>query len=469
MSNLGLDIAASGIAADTTALDTAAQNLANISTAGYARETVNDAPVEAAVPGGSGQGVLVTAVTQTTSSLYDQLNLAATAGLGFANESAIVSQAVQNAVPEATSSGFQNTLNQFWSDLSSFASEPQSAAAASTVIQDAQNVANGINEMAAQFSATAQQLQSDLEGPASSTTSGGLLAQANQLIKTIAQLNAGIAAGNGGGLDVNALVDSRRAALTKLAGLLNIRTAIQPTGEVTVWSGGIELVQQTNATTLHASGSAANADLAITTTGGLNVPVGGQIGALLQGVDVTIPSYQSQLDNLANSLASTLNPLQAAGVSSGGTPGSANPAIFVDQGSTSTFVAGAGSAATIAVAPALVANPSLISTASPGTIGASIDAGTVQQMAAVGAQANGPDNVYQQLVASVGNDGASANAAQATAQQLSNATTAELSSVEGVNTNEETVHVLQAQQNFQASAQVINAINASFQSLLQAV
>jgi flagellar basal body rod protein FlgG len=44
MTDMGLSIAASGLAADTAELDTASNNLSNINTPGYAAEHVNLSP-----------------------------------------------------------------------------------------------------------------------------------------------------------------------------------------------------------------------------------------------------------------------------------------------------------------------------------------------------------------------------------------------------------------------------------------
>ncbi|MCU1492022.1 MAG: flagellar hook-associated protein FlgK [Acidimicrobiaceae bacterium] len=467
MSDLGLDIASSSIAARDAELATAAQNLSNVSTPGYARETVNLSPLESATVDGAGQGVLVGSVSQATSSLYEQANLVATANLSAANQTASVSSAVQAAIDEPSTTGLQTSLNKFWSDLSTLATQPSNGAATETVVQDAANLATGLNSASSQLAATGTQLQQDLAGTGGST--GGLVGQANTLINQIAKLNAGIAAGAGGGLDVNSLVDSQRAALSQLSGLIGVRTATDQTGQVTVWAGGIELVQGTTANDLQVSGSAANADVSVTSTSGTAVPAGGQIGALLGGVNTTIPALQTQLNKVADSLAASLNPLQAAGTSASGTPGSANPVLFVNGGSATTYTPNGSSAASISVSAALLANPSLLSTASAGTVGASIDPGTTQAMAAVGQKSGGPDDLYAQLIGTIGSQGAAATADQGSAQALSNSTTAELASVEGVNTDEETVNMLSAQRAYQASAQIINAINTSFQSLLQAV
>lgn len=467
MSDLGLAIAASAITADQTELDTAGQNLANVQTPGYARESVGLGNVEPALLDGAGQGVLITGVTAETSSLYEQLNYLSSAGLGAANQSALIASTAQNIIPEPSTTALGAQLNQFFSDLSSLATQPSNAAAADTVVQDAANVANTLSSTSASFTQTSVQLQNDLEGMGSTT--GGLIGQANQLITQIAQLNSQIAQGSTGNIDVNGLRDAQRNDLNQLATLTGIRTQVDSVGMTDVWIGGIQVVSGATGNTLQTSGSALTGNLGISTQTGVAVPAGGQIGALLEGVNTTIPGYQSQLDAVADSLATQVNALQAAGTAANGTPGSANPALFVNGGSTTTYTPGSASASTIAINPALLANPSLLSTAAAGTVGASNDPTTTQEMAAIGSQPGGPNALYGELVATVGDQGSAANSAQTNAQDLANSASSELASVEGVNTNEETVNLLQAQQAFQATAAVVNSINTSFTSLLQAV
>ena len=56
MSDMGLSIAASGLAADTAELDTASNNLSNINTPGYAAEHVNLSPEGRGGPARCGPG-----------------------------------------------------------------------------------------------------------------------------------------------------------------------------------------------------------------------------------------------------------------------------------------------------------------------------------------------------------------------------------------------------------------------------
>ncbi|HTW98893.1 MAG TPA: flagellar hook-associated protein FlgK [Acidimicrobiales bacterium] len=481
MSNLGLDIAASGISAQQSLLDTAAQNLANVSTPGYAQETVNLTTQPSESASGVGEGVLITSVTGQTSDLFESLNDIAAGQLGAANQAQSVQNAAQEAFPEPSTTGLSSQLDQLFSDLSSLATEPSNSAAAATVVQDASQVASTLNSTYQQLATTSSQLLDDLQGTGGSGE--GLLGQANQLINQIAQLNTGIMAGVGGNDSPNGLIDQRRQAVNQLANLLGVTATSQSNGSLTVSLNGVQLVSGTTASDLQTAGGSGGTPLTLQTAGGAAAAAGGEIGSLLTGYNTTIPTYQAQLSGVSDALATSLNALQSGGVSANGTPGPTSSAatgwtgsllpgaLFVNEGSSTTYTTGAASAATIAVNPSLLSDPSLLATASGSSTAGqpTIDATTVQQMAAVGQQSGGPTTLYQSLVGLVGSQTQQANDVQASAQTLSDNATANLSSVEGVDTNTQTVNVLSAQDAYQATAQVISAINDSLQSLLEAV
>jgi flagellar hook-associated protein 1 FlgK len=90
-------------------------------------------------------------------------------------------------------------------------------------------------------------------------------------------------------------------------------------------------------------------------------------------------------------------------------------------------------------------------------------------MAALGQASGGPDDLYQSLVGLVGSQTQAASNEQISAQALTDSTSAELSSVEGVDTNQETVNMLSAQQAYQAVAAVVNSSTTALNALLQAV
>jgi len=160
----------------------------------------------------------------------------------------------------------------------------------------------------------------------------------------------------------------------------------------------------------------------------------------------------------------------------GGYTGTVLPNIFVDQGSTSSYTPSAMSAATIAVSSAYLSDPSLIATAAapgPGNsnvIGtATLDSTNAQAMAAVASSGTGPDALYQSLIGTLGTEASNASGTATAASNLATTASSNLASISGVNQNQQEVDILSAQNAFQAASQAINAINQSFQSLLQAV
>jgi flagellar hook-associated protein 1 FlgK len=485
MSDMGLSIAASGLAADTAELDTASNNLSNIDTPGYAAEQVDLTPEAAAGPLGVGQGVVVGSVSELTDAVYEAGNIAAEGVQGAATQTSQVMSSVESIFPEPDATGIASQLSTLWSDLSTLASNANQVGAEQAVVGAAQSLATSISGSSAQLSQLASSLQSEV---GSGANDGGTLATANSLLTEVAQLNARIVAGTAGGQDVNELSDQSRSAVNQLASLLGVSASTAASGSISVYLNGVQLVAGDVAQSLSSTGSAATANLALVTGNGVTVETGGSIGANLTAVDSTIPGFQSQLNSVADSLATSLNTLQANGMAANGDPGSAIagawagailPNIFVNGGSSTTYTpspADPDSAATIAVSPALLAAPSLIATASaPGAGNANVigtptlDGSNAQAMAALASSATGTDVLYQSMIGSLGTQAADATTAATTATNLASSASNNLSSISGVNENNEEVDVLAAQNAFQASSQVVSAITSCFQSLLEAV
>jgi flagellar hook-associated protein 1 FlgK len=485
MSDMGLSIAASGLAAETAELDTASNNMSNINTPGYAAERVNLSPEAAAGPLGAGQGVIVGSVSGLTDAVYEASNVSAEGVAGAATQTNQVMSSVESIFPEPSTTGIASQLSTLWSDLSVLSSNANQVGAEQAVVGAAQSLATSISDSSTQLSDLASSFQSEV---GSGANDGGTLAQANALLAQVAHLNAGIVAGTAGGQDPNALSDESRAAVDQLASLLGVSASTAASGSVTVYLNGVQLVAGDVAQTLSTTGSAATSNLAVVTANGVTVETGGSIGANQTAINTTIPSYRSQLNGVSDSLATSLNGLQSNGLAANGDPGAAIagawpgtilPNIFVNNGSSSTYTtspADADSAATIAVAPALLSDPGLIATAAaPGPGNANLvgtptlDGSNAQAMAALASSAGGPDVLYQSMIGGLGTQAADAAAASTTASSLATTASNNLSSISGVNENNEEVDVLAAQNAFQASSQVVSAITSCFQSLLEAV
>lgn len=470
MSDMGLSIVDSALHADQAEMATVADNLANVSTPGYARESVDVSTFPGGGPNGVGAGVQLLGVDQLHSELLDAAARSAAAGQAAANTTQGALQSVENLFPEPSSNGLGSQLDQLWTDLSTLSSDPSNGSAGAVVLNDLGSVTSVLRNDYAALSQAATGLTAQLTGGGAG--SGGLVFQANQDLAEVSQLNQRIVAGRATGTDVNALIDQRRTDLTSLAQMLGVAARPEQNGSVTVFAQGVALVQGDQAVSVSITGSPSTGTLAVATSSGVTLPpgaVGGQAAAILTAVNRTIPGYQQSLSAVANSLAEGLNSLQASGFDAAGTPGSSLPPILVSGGS-STFAASGSSAADIQVNPALAASQLATAGAGATTAGTpTLDGTNAAAMAALGAQTGGAADLYRQLVGTVGSDVAAANGAAQSAQALADQTSASAASVSGVNTNSEAMNMIQAQQAFQAASKVASSIVTSLDALLQAV
>lgn len=485
MSDMGLSVAASGLAADLAEINTASTNLANATTPGYAAEKVNLSPDPAVGRFGVGQGVVITSVGQLTDVIYAAANVAAQGVQGGATQTSQIMGSIESIFPEPSTTGIASQLTTFWSDLSTLAANPNQSGSQQAVVGAAQTLAETVSASFNQVN----QLSSTLQGQiGSGVNDGGVLAQVNGLLGQVAQLNVGIVAGTTGGQDINALIDKRTAAVNQLANFLGVSTSPGAHGSLSVQLNGVELVGGNIAQTLTTTGSAATANLNIVTGNGVTVNARGLIGANMAAVNLTIPSYEKQLNSVADSLAISINALQANGMSANGDPGSAIagawagtvlPNIIVNGGSSGTYTTSSGSfnsAASIAVSPSLLAGSFLIATASaPGPGNSNVigtptfDGTNAQAMAALASSVTGPDANYRKLIGALGTEAANASATSSAASHMATTAANSLSSISGVNQNAEEINILSAQNAFQAMSKVVSAITISFQSLLAAV
>jgi len=485
MSDMGLSIAASGLAADLAEINSASNNLANATTPGYAVEKVNLSPQAAAGPFGAGQGVVVTSVGQLTDAVYAAANVAAIGVKGGATQTNQIMGSIESIFPEPSTTGIASQLTTLWSDLSALSANANQTGSQQAVVGAAQSLAQTISSSFSQLDQLSSSLQRQV---GSGANDGGVLAQANSLLGQVAQLNVGIVAGNAGGQNVNALIDKRTDAVNQLAGLLGVTSSPGSYGALSVHLNGVELVGGNVAQTLTTTGSASTSNLNIVTGNGVTVNARGLVGANIAAVNATIPAYENRLNSVADSLATSLNALQANGMSANGDPGSAIagawtgtilPNIIVNGGAAGTYTTSSGSfnsAASIAVSPALLANPSLIATASapgPGNSNAigtpTLDGTNAQAMAALASSATGADVKYREMIGALGTEASNAAATSSAATHMATTASNNLSSISGVDQNRQEIDILAAQNAFQAMSKVVSAITTSFQALMAAV
>ncbi|MHB1486053.1 MAG: flagellar hook-associated protein FlgK [Acidimicrobiales bacterium] len=457
MSDSGLSIAASGLQAQRAAMDATAENLANINTPGYLREQAQIITAPAGDPLGIGDGTMVTGVTQASNAVLAANALAAggTSAAAIARQQTLTE--IQAIFPEPSTAGLSSQLSTFWSAWDAIANNPSQTAPRTEVINQAQNLAANLNQAASQLAQTADNTTTQLD-----TT----ITQVNHLLTQVAALNQSIVTSQAAGTQPTSLIDQRNSLVNQLGSDIGVTTRTQSDGSMNVYVGGLTLVQGNIADQVSRQGTPPSLSI-VSANSGAQLPVsGGAAAGLLSELNTDIPAFQAQLDGVAQQLATTVNTQLAAGYDATGASGASNP-MFVNSGWTSGPV-GTVTATSIAVNPALTANPGLIAAATSSTNYAN-DGSNAAAMAQLFNAATGPDQSYRTMITDLGSKVQSVNTQVTTQGALTRSLQATLQSVTGVNSDQETVNMLSYQQAYQASAKVISTISSMVQSLLAAV
>jgi flagellar hook-associated protein 1 FlgK len=421
---IGLETSLRGLLAQQMALNVTSNNIAGADQAGYTRQQVNMASAPTLnLPSGQlqnnggiqlGQGTDVQSIQRMRDQFTDLQYRAAQLGLGQQDATAGALSQVEDTLQEPGDNGINALMSKFWSSWQTLANQPESPGVKSALIGNAKTLAAALNTLDTQLqsiSAQASAQYSQILG------SGGPVALA---ASSISSLNAQIEQAVSAGTQPNALLDQRDQALDTLSSLGQVSVTTLANGGISVAFGG-------------AATPLVN-DQVVTMPGALASP-GGQLGALqtLSQAGGTIATYRAQLDGFANQLAGDVNTAYGSAFFTGST------------------------AATLAVnvsAAALDAG----STAAPGA--------NDLALAVAGLQGGAADGDYQQLVATIGSDAATANRQQTIAQAAVASADNRRQSVNGVSMDEEMTNLVRFQRGYQASARAMTTMDQLLDTLV---
>ncbi len=455
-----MNLATRAMQAQMTGVEVSGQNLANVNTTGYTRQTVqlSTSPDVTTSVGDEGTGVEVASIQQAVNTLLNSQIQDQSSTSGYWNGQQTALQSAQNGLDEFlngttstsgssatssdSSSGLAAQLNGLFSSFSALATSPTSTAQQQAVITQAQTLATTFNHVNSQLSALNTTLN---------TSVGDDVASANKLLTGIATLNQQISTAQNSGGAPNDLLDEREQDLENLAQLTNITTSTGTNGSVDVSIGGQTLVNGFNVSDTLQTYDSGNGNLLVQTTTG-QTPLtltGGTIQGTIDARDGALATMQTSINTLASTLITQVNTVHAAGYSSTGTTG----ANFFDG----------TDASNITVNSTLANNPSLIQTSGSAT--ASGDNSVILQLAQLGSATqsalNGEtfnDN-YNSTVAALGDSLSTAND-QVTAQTtVSQMLQTQRSSTSGVSVDTEMTNLMTYQRAYEASAQLVTTLN----------
>ncbi|GGE40493.1 hypothetical protein GCM10007276_17290 [Agaricicola taiwanensis] len=228
-----LSSALSGLRATQSGLELVANNVANAQTPGYTRKALG---MEVSLSGNSTTGVRVTDVQREIDIYLQRQIRTETAGAGYADARASMLDRLQRLFGAPGADGSMDSfVNSFGASLDALVTSPESSAARTDVIANAQLLAQSLNQISNQV----QQLRSDANSALSDLTFN-----ANNLLQNLASIQDKLGNSVTSGTAHADLLDQRDATLTQLAEIMDIQVISRENDQISVYTTtGISLYE----------------------------------------------------------------------------------------------------------------------------------------------------------------------------------------------------------------------------------
>ena len=226
-----LGTALTGLMAFQRAMQTSSNNVANVNTEGYSRQSTNIDTSPSTFSDGNyiGNGVNVSNVTRSYDQFISNNVRTSASALGDADRFQTMTAQVDNLMANADT-GMANTMKTFFSAVNGVASDPTSIPARQVLVTNASTLATQFNSVSSQLENLRAQnnayMQTNIDN-------------INSYTQNIADLNSKIASiTRGGGTQFpNELLDQRDQLLAKLSENIDVSTLTRPDGSVDVFVG----------------------------------------------------------------------------------------------------------------------------------------------------------------------------------------------------------------------------------------
>ena len=310
-----LGIGTTALSALQRAISTTGQNIANVNTDGYSRQSVTFSarPAQDIGAGYLGSGVQVTSIDRAYNQFLANDVQQRTASSGYYSLYANAAERVDSMLGDPSTSITQ-AMDSFFASAEAVANSPTSLPERQVMLSNAETLVQRFDYIVGRVDDVTKEMNSQIAGAVS---------EVNQLAGGIATLNEEIAkvSGRTGGLP-NDLLDQRDALIVQLSSLVDTKTVAQDDGSLNVFIGrGQPLVTGAVAETLATQtdpnlGSTSIVTLSAFVAGSSDVSTfltGGKLGAALTVTDEVVNPTRRELNLLAVGFAETVNAIQKDG------------------------------------------------------------------------------------------------------------------------------------------------------------
>lgn len=439
-------IGASGTRAYRTAMAAISENIANASTAGYARRSVTTAESGASTATmamyttrANFGGTQVLSVNRATDPYLDASVRMSGMTLGSSTARLRWLSDAETAMND-TNIGIGALMNGMYQNMEKLAANPGDVSLRVTTL-------DSISRVADTFKQTANDLQSVSAGIA--TEARGSVETINRSLSALAEVNNSLLRAQPGTSAYAQLLDSRDTALQELTQNINVDISFGAHDSAQVSFNGQVLVSGDTASSINVTANS-NGTLALSLSDGtaLTAPANGALGGLFSAAS-TVSQRRSSLDSIAQQFVTDMNAWHAQGLTNANAAG----APLLSYG---------GSAASVT---ALLTDPAALALKSPdGTLNGNL----IKVTSALRGNGSVEQN-WTALVATHANLLASTKAENVTAQSRSDQAVAAREAVSGVDLDMEAADLLRLQQAYSASAKILQMAKETVDSILRII
>ena len=334
-----LGVASNAVAAYQRALNTTANNIANVATVGYSRETANFVSNPVTQTGNifMGTGVAVERITRQYNAFVEANLRKSQSDLTSQEPMVNYANRVVDIMGGETMS-LNSSLDQFFSSARDVSTDPASTVLRSSFVRDAQGVADRFGQLASQLDSIQEETSEALQGQVD---------QINSLAKQVAMVNTQLTKQRTADAQPPGLLDQRDQLLRDMSKLAHVNTKFDLNGTVTVSLGpsiNQDLVVIGNKSVpIGANFDSASPEkvaLVLDPYGkplALSGPTSGSISGLMTFREQVLGSSRAALDNLAKTFAAAVNEVHLGGIDGYGKPA---VALFAFDASASSAAGG---------------------------------------------------------------------------------------------------------------------------------
>ncbi len=303
-----MNVATRALSASQLGLDVTGQNIANADTEGYSRKRV-DISADYRFDPGFGQigiGVNVVSISRIRDTTIDTQIQRQSHELGYYSEKDDALLAIENILNEPSDTGISSYMDKFFDSWNNLTNNPSDLAARTAVKTAGQTLTDTFHNISTEL----QELRSN-----KNTDIAGTVETINNIAQEIFQLNKEISGVELADQNANDSRDRRDVLMKRLAGYVEYDTLEDESGQVSVSVGGNIFISPVSMNLLELNTDRELQDGSNYILYGIKIqgnrhPLainGGSLKGLMDTRDITIPKFESVLDQLALELAETMN------------------------------------------------------------------------------------------------------------------------------------------------------------------